>query len=127
VAELSNPELVEEMRWQLRKIEERKADNARLLAELAQPDRKPGASSVTTTSADRSVTVVTEEGGIVTAVRLTSDAMRSDADTLSDLITATIRGAIASPSHEDRSPGARSPQRRPEPVDDEPYDSIFDE
>lgn len=115
MAEVSNPELIEEMRWQLRKIEERKADNARL---LTQP--------VTLTSPDGTVTVVTA-GGLVQEVRLTPDAMRSDAATLSARITSTIRG-VAAPAHPAPQP-VQVPRRRPPPPeeDDEPYDTVFDD
>jgi DNA-binding protein YbaB len=114
MAEVSNPELIEEMRWQLRKIEERKADNARLLAE-----------SVTLTSPDGTVTVVTA-GGLVQEVRLSQDAMRSDAATLSARITAALRG-VAAPTPAPQP--IRVPRRRPTPAedDDEPYDTVFDE
>ena len=118
MAEVSNPELIEEMRWQLRKIEERKADNARLLAQ-----------SATLTSPDGTVTVVTA-GGLVQEVRLSQDAMRSDAATLSATITATLRGVAAAPSRPPEAPQpVRVPRRRPAPPDDddEPLDTVFDD
>ena len=113
---MSNPELIEEMRWQLRKIEERKADNARLLAQ-----------SATLTSPDGTVTVVTS-GGLVQEVRLTPDAMRSDAATLSARITATLRG-VAAPAPAPTPQPVRVPRRRPAPTedDDEPLATVFDE
>ena len=111
---MTNPELIEEMRWQLRKIEERKADNARLLAQ-----------SATLTSPDGTVTVVTS-GGLVQEVRLSPDAMRSDAATLSARITATLRG-VAAPAPVPQP--VRVPRRRPAPTedDDEPLATVFDE
>lgn len=114
MAEVSNPELIEEMRWQLRKIEERKADNARLLAQ-----------SATLTSPDGTVTVVTA-GGLVQEVRLSQDAMRSDAATLSATITATLRGVAPTPAPQ---PIRVPPRRRPTPAedDDEPLATVFDE
>jgi len=111
---VSNPELIEEMRWQLRKIEERKADNARLLAQAA-----------TLTSPDGTVTVLTA-AGVIQEVRLAADAMRSDAATLSARITATLRG-VAAP--EPAPQPIRVPRRRPAPAEeeDEPYDTVYDE
>jgi len=114
---VSNPELIEEMRWQLRKIEERKADNARMMAQPA-----------TLTSPDGTVTVVTA-GGLVQEVRLTPDAMRSDAATLGATITVTIR-AVAAPARPAEAPQPiRVPRRRPAPAedDDEPLTTVFDE
>jgi DNA-binding protein YbaB len=97
---LSNPELIEELRWQLKQIEERKAENQRLLT------------GMTSSSADRVVTVVTGAGGVVRDVRLAPEAMQLDAGTLGRAITKAIRDAGARP--------------RREVVDDEPYDTVFD-
>ncbi|MGK3200417.1 YbaB/EbfC family DNA-binding protein [Amycolatopsis sp. MEPSY49] len=101
---MNNAQLIEEMRWQLKQIEDRKAENRRLIA----------ASEHTT----RMVTVLTGPGGIVSEVRLAPDAMRLDAETLGRTITAAIQDAAA---------GRPAPVRRPAPTDDdEPYDTVFD-
>lgn len=100
-----NAQLIEEMRWQLKQIEDRKAENRRLIA----------ASAHTT----RVVTVLAGPGGIVSEVRLAPEAMRLDADALSRTITAAIREAA--------SGRPASPPRRPAPTDeDEPYETVFD-
>ncbi len=116
---MSNADLIEEMRWQLRKIEERKADNARLLAQ-------PGSS---VTSADGTVTVVAA-GGVLQEVRLTPEAMRTDPARLGAVIAATVRDALAAGSPPAPAPRrVHTPRRRPAPEadDDEPFDTIFDE
>ncbi|WP_370969381.1 YbaB/EbfC family DNA-binding protein [Amycolatopsis sp. cg9] len=92
-----NAHLIEEMRWQLKQIEDRKADNQRLLSAVTP---------------DRCVTVVTGPDGVVSEVRLAPEAMRSDAGALSRAITAAIREATAG---------------KPPPADEEePYDTVFD-
>ncbi len=103
---MNNEQLIEEMRWQLKQIEDRKAENQRLLA----------ASEHTT----RLVTVVAGPGGIVSEVRLAPEAMRLDAGTLGRTITAAIREAVTGRV-------ATPPQRKPVPVDeDAPYDTVYD-
>ncbi len=92
---MDNAQLIEEMRWQLRQIENRKADNQRLLSAVAP---------------ERCVTVVAGPDGVVSEVRLAPEAMRLDAATLSQAITAAIRGATIGKPVED----------------DEPYDTVFD-
>jgi hypothetical protein len=133
VTELSNPQLIEEMRWQLRKIEERKAENARVLAGIAA-----SGGLTTVTSSDRTVTVAVAPGGVIGEVRLADEAMRSTAAALSAVITTTIRDALSSST--DKPPAApapagpppapvRQPQRRPTPAErdhDEPIDTVFD-
>ncbi|WP_328447487.1 YbaB/EbfC family nucleoid-associated protein [Amycolatopsis sp. NBC_00438] len=100
---MSNPQLIEELRWQLKQIEERKAENQRLLSG---------------TSPDRVVTVVAGPGGVVSEVRLAPEAMRFDAVTLGQAITAAIREAASA---------SQQPRRRQVPGgDDEPYDTVFD-
>ncbi len=128
-----NAQLIEEMRWQLKQIEDRKAENQRLLAAIA------GSNQTTVVSPDRAVTVLAGPGGVVSEVRLAPEAMRSDAGTLSRTITAAIREAVAATgrlaapppagppaaSQPQRAPTA--PQRRQAPRDeDEPYDTVFD-
>ncbi|GAB3141036.1 YbaB/EbfC family nucleoid-associated protein [Amycolatopsis stemonae] len=123
---MSNEQLIEEMRWQLKQIEDRKADNQRILAGIA------GANHTTVTSPDRSVTVLAGPGGVVSEVRLAPEAMRFDAGTLGRTITAVIREAVAAggtlaeapQSLPHRAPAARPV--RPAPADDEPYDTVFD-
>lgn len=106
---MSNPQLIEELRWQLKQIEERKAENQRLLTGIAAGG-----------SPDRVVTVVAGPGGVVSEVRLAPEAMRLDAVALGRAITAAIREAA----------GVRQqpqPRRRQTPGDDdEPYDTVFD-
>ncbi|MFJ7211539.1 YbaB/EbfC family DNA-binding protein [Amycolatopsis sp. NPDC098790] len=101
---MSNAQLIEEMRWQLKQIEDRKAENQRRLDEIAESGP---------------VTVLTGPDGRVNEVRLAPDAMRLDAGTLSQIITAAIRKA---------GPAATPPSRRkPIPADeDEPYDTVYD-
>ena len=129
---MNNDQLIEEMRWQLRQIEDRKAENQRLLAGIA------GSNHATVVSPDRSVTVLAGPGGVVSEVRLAPEAMRFDAGTLSRTITAAIREAVASGAQRQQpappqpavppSPPVPAPQRRrPAPVDDDdPYDTVFD-
>jgi len=124
-----NAQLIEEMRWQLKQIEDRKAENQRLLAGIA------GSNHTMVVSPDRSVTVLAGPGGVVSEVRLAPEAMRFDAVTLSRTITAAIREAVAAggrPAHQPQPPQAvpqaqPQPRRRPVPADDdEPYDTVFD-
>jgi hypothetical protein len=134
-----NTQLIEEMRWQLKQIEDRKAENQRLLAGIA------GSNHTTVFSPDRSVTVLAGPGGVVSEVRLAPEAMRFDAVTLSRTITAAIREAVAAggrlavpaPAGAPQPPApsrpAPQPQRAPAPpprrrvpTDDEPYDTVFD-
>lgn len=128
-----NAQLIEEMRWQLRQIEDRKADNQRLLAGIA------GSDHTTVTSPDRSVTVLAGPGGVVSEVRLAPEAMRFDAVTLSRTITAALREAVAAggrlaerpPTAPPRPQPARqaqpAPPRRTTPAEeDEPYDTVYD-
>ncbi|MDQ7806672.1 YbaB/EbfC family DNA-binding protein [Amycolatopsis sp. A133] len=123
-----NAQLIEEMRWQLKQIEDRKAENRRLLAGIA------GSGHTTVVSPDRSVTVLAGPDGLVSEVRLAPDAMRFDAVTLSRTITAAIREAVAAarpPAPPQQAPAPRPapapPQRRPAPADDDdPYDTVFD-
>ncbi|SEF28971.1 hypothetical protein SAMN05421837_104441 [Amycolatopsis pretoriensis] len=93
-----NAQLIEEMRWQLKRIEDRRAENQRLLTEIDE---------------STTVTVLTGPGGVVSEVRLAPEAMRLDAGTLGRAITAAIRQA-----------GRRT---APPPADDdEPYDTVYD-
>jgi hypothetical protein len=127
-----NAQLIEEMRWQLKQIEDRKAENQRLLAGIA------GGNHTTVVSPDRSVTVLAGPGGVVSEVRLAPEAMRFDAVTLSRTITAAIREAVAAggrlaqqpqpPQRQSPQPQPQSqPRRRPAAADDdEPYDTVFD-
>ncbi|MFJ9781765.1 YbaB/EbfC family DNA-binding protein [Amycolatopsis sp. NPDC101161] len=117
-----NAQLIEEMRWQLKQIEDRKAENQRLLAGIA------GSGHTTVVSPDRSVTVLAGPGGVVSEVRLAPEAMRFDAVTLSRTITAAVREAVAAgvkpaPVPQRQPP---QPQRKPAPADDEPYDTVYD-
>jgi hypothetical protein len=131
-----NDQLIEEMRWQLKQIEDRKAENQRLLAGIA------GSGHTTVVSPDRSVTVLAGPGGVVSEVRLAPEALRFDAVTLSRTITAAIREAVAAggrlavqqPQPPQPQPPVPQPQRVPAvqqrrqtPADDdEPYDTVFD-
>lgn len=120
---MNNAQLIEEMRWQLKQIEDRKAENQRILAGIA------GSDHTTVTSPDRSVTVIAGPGGVVSEVRLAPEAMRYDAITLSRTITAAIREAVAAgrPLTPQQPTPKPQPQRRPAPTDDEePYDTVFD-
>ncbi|SED80542.1 hypothetical protein SAMN04489727_9493 [Amycolatopsis tolypomycina] len=140
---MNNDQLIEEMRWQLKQIEDRKAENQRLLAGIA------GSGHTTVVSPDRVVTVLAGPGGVVSEVRLAPEAMRFDAGTLSRTITAAIREAVAAggrlgvPQPAGQAPplAGHAPQplrvpppqqqqqqqRRPAPVDDDdPYDTVFD-
>jgi DNA-binding protein YbaB len=132
---MNSAQLIEEMRWQLKQIEDRKAENQRLLAGIA------GSNHMTVVSPDRSVTVLAGPGGVVSEVRLAPEAMRLDAVTLSRTITAAVREAVAAggrpaagvpqPAEPTRQPPQRqrapsSPQRRPAPDDDDPYGTVFD-
>ncbi|MGH3520718.1 MAG: YbaB/EbfC family nucleoid-associated protein [Haloechinothrix sp.] len=91
----TNPELVEEMRWQLEKIRNKQAENAELLGKLDAAQTELAALEATATSPDRTVTVIAGSGGIVHSVELSDDAMSTNARTLAATITATIREAIA--------------------------------
>jgi DNA-binding protein YbaB len=122
-----NAQLIEEMRWQLKQIEDRKAENQRLLAGIA------GSDHTTVTSSDRSVTVLAGPDGVVSEVRLAPEAMRFDAVTLSRTITAAIREAVAAGGRLGERPRQPMPKPQPQPkrgqapaVDDEPYDTVFD-
>jgi DNA-binding protein YbaB len=118
-----NARLIEEMRWQLKQIEDRKAENQRLLAGIA------GSDHTTVVSPDRSVTVLAGPGGVVSEVRLAPEAMRFDAVTLSRTITAAVREAVAAgvkPSAQPPRPAAPPRPPRPAPADDDPYDTVFD-
>ncbi|GLY35956.1 hypothetical protein Amsp01_019800 [Amycolatopsis sp. NBRC 101858] len=123
---MNNAQLIEEMRWQLKQIEERKAENQRLLAGIA------GSEHTTVVSPDRTVTVLAGPGGVVSEVRLAPDAMRSDAVTLGRTITAAIREAVAATGKLAAPPTVGAPRpapprhRRQAPTDDEPYDTVFD-
>ena len=100
-----NAQLIEEMRWQLKQIENRKAENQRLLAGIA-------------VSPDRPVTVVAGPGGRVSEVRLAPEAMRLDAETLGRTITAAIQEAATG--------RAAAPRRPVVADDDELYDTVYD-
>ncbi len=130
----SNPELIEQMRAQLRQIQERRARNELLLAKLGQA----GASTI---SPDGTVTVLTGPGGAVTEVRLADQAMRLDAATLGRTITATIRNAAAAAAPQTQNqpvapvPTVPTPPPAPRPVrtkrpddpyDEEPIATVFD-
>lgn len=131
---MNNAQLIEEMRWQLKQIEDRKAENQRLLAGIA------GSNHTTVVSPDRSVTVLAGPGGVVSEVRLTPEALRFDAVTLSRTITAAVREAVAAggrlgePAQAMPPQPALAPQRAPATPqrrraladDDEPYDTVFD-
>jgi DNA-binding protein YbaB len=131
---MNNAQLIEEMRWQLKQVEDRKAENQRLLAGIA------GSDHTTVVSPDRSVTVLAGPGGVVSEVRLAPEALRFDAVTLSRTITAAIREAVAagrgaapvpagpSPAQRQEPPQRQAPPpRRPAPADDDdPYDTVFD-
>ncbi|WP_410637325.1 YbaB/EbfC family DNA-binding protein [Amycolatopsis sp. lyj-346] len=119
-------QLIEEMRWQLKQIEDRKAENQRLLAGIAASDH------TTVVSPDRSVTVLAGPGGVVSEVRLAPEAMRFDAVALSRTITAAIREAVAAGRGAAPVPPALPPRQAPPPRrqvpadDDDPYDTVFD-
>lgn len=113
---MNNAQLIEELRWQLKRLDDRKADNQRILAGIA------GGDHTTVVSPDRAVTVLAGPGGVVSEVRLAPEALRFDAVTLSRTITAAIREAVAA-SGQLAEP---RPRRKPTPVDDEPYDTVFD-
>lgn len=129
---MNNAQLIEEMRWQLKQIEDRKAENQRLLAGIA------GSNHTTVVSPDRSVTVLAGPGGVVSEVRLAPEAMRFDAVTLSRTITAAIREAVAAGGRLAAQPPPQPPMLQPQRVpavqqrrqtpadDDEPYDTVFD-
>jgi hypothetical protein len=110
-------QLIEELRRQLELIDDRKADNQRILAGIARSGH------TTVVSPDRAVTVLAGPGGTISEVRLAPEAMRCDAVTLSRTITAAIREAVAAGGR----PAPPKPTRRPEPPEeDEPYDTVFD-
>ncbi|MFD9894588.1 YbaB/EbfC family nucleoid-associated protein [Amycolatopsis sp. NPDC059027] len=110
---MSNPELIEEMRWQLRRITEQRAKNDRLLTELS---RTTGQVS----SPDGAVTVLTRPDGEVIEVKLTPEAMKQDAEVLGHLITTVLRGARTA-----TKPAEAGEQIAPE--HEEPYENtIFD-
>lgn len=111
---MNNAQLIDEMRWQLKQIEDRKAENRRRLAGMA------GGGHPAVVSPDRSVTVLTGPGGVISEVRLAPEAMRLDAGTLSRTITAAVRDAVAAGAP------AKKPRRGPAPEDDDPYDTVFD-
>jgi len=127
---MNNAQLIEEMRWQLKRIEDRKAENQRLLAGIA------GSDHTTVVSPDRSVTVLAGPGGVVSEVRLAPEALRFDAVTLSRTITAAIREAVSAGRGAAPVPAAgpapaprqAPPPRRPAPADDDDpsYDTVFD-
>ncbi|MFE0023070.1 YbaB/EbfC family nucleoid-associated protein [Amycolatopsis sp. NPDC059021] len=110
---MSNPELVEEMRWQLRRITEQRAKNDQLLTELARTTSR-------VSSPDGSVTVATGPDGEVLEVKLTPEAMKQDADALGHLITTVLRGARTAPK-------PAEPAEEIAPEHEEPYENtIFD-
>jgi hypothetical protein len=129
---MNNDQLIEEMRWQLKQIEDRKAENQCLLAGIA------GSNHTTVVSPDRSVTVLAGPGGVVSEVRLAPEAMRFDAVTLSRTITAAIREAVAAGGRLAAQPQPQPPMPQPQRApavqqrrqtradDDEPYDTVFD-
>lgn len=114
---VSNPELIEDLRWQLKLIEDRKAENRRALAGMV--------------AGGPPVTVLTGPGGAVSEVRLAPEAMRLDAVTLGRAITAAIQDAAGAlppspPAHRQRQPQPQ-PQRRSVPAaEEEPYDTVYD-
>ncbi|MEQ0559164.1 YbaB/EbfC family DNA-binding protein [Amycolatopsis sp. NEAU-NG30] len=117
---MDNAQLIEELRWQLKQIEDRKAENQRLLA---------SGNHTTVVSPDRSVTVLAGPGGLVSEVRLAPEAMRFDAATLGRTITAAVREAAAAGGQvTPAAPQPPAPQRRRHiPADDDvPYDTVFD-
>ncbi|WP_410595865.1 YbaB/EbfC family nucleoid-associated protein [Amycolatopsis sp. lyj-23] len=128
-----NAQLIEELRWQLKQIEDRKAENQRRLAGIAASDL------TAVVSPDRSVTVLAAPGGVISEVRLAPEAMRFDAVTLSRTITAAVReaaGVRPAAAPPPQAPPPRPPERprqaaprppRPAPADDDaPYDTVFD-
>ncbi|QWF81700.1 YbaB/EbfC family nucleoid-associated protein [Amycolatopsis sp. CA-230715] len=102
----SNPELIEELRAQLRTIGARKEENARRLSTMV---------SGSATSPDGAVTVLTAADGAIAEVRLAEHAMRYDAATLSRAITATIQAAAAS-ARPAAPPPPPQPALAPRPV-----------
>ncbi|MET8850071.1 YbaB/EbfC family nucleoid-associated protein [Amycolatopsis sp. NPDC004625] len=132
---MNNAQLIEEMRWQLKQIEDRRAENQRAL------DGITGGNHTTVVSPDRSVTVLAGPGGI-SEVRLAPEAMRLDAGALSRTITAAVREAVAvggrpvagvpQPAEPPRQPAPgqqsrRPPSRKRAPAEEEdPYDTVFD-
>lgn len=120
---MNNPQLIEEMRWQLRQIEDRRAENHRLLTAMAATGR------TTAVSPDGTVTVLAGPGGVISEVRLSREATSRDATTLSRTITAAIQEAQAASARPapPQPRQAAAPRRRPEPVEeDEPYRTVFD-
>jgi hypothetical protein len=118
---MNNAQLIAEMRWQLKQIDDRKAENQRLLAGIA------GSGHTTVVSPDRSVTVLAGPGGVVSEVRLAPEALRFDAGTIGRTITAAIRDAVAA----GQQPGSRpaqqpQPRKRAPADDDDPYGTVFD-
>ncbi|MEV4142901.1 YbaB/EbfC family nucleoid-associated protein [Amycolatopsis sp. NPDC049691] len=101
---MNNAQLIEEMRWQLKQIEDRRAENQRLIAACEHSTRM--------------VTVLAGPGGRVSEVRLAPEAMRLDAGTLSRIITAAIQEAATG--------RAAAPRRPVAADDDEPYDTVYD-
>ncbi|TCP53115.1 YbaB/EbfC DNA-binding family protein [Tamaricihabitans halophyticus] len=94
MAQPSNPQLIEEMRWQLEKIANRKADNDRLIRQLDTADGELAALSVSVNSPDGAVSVQAGPGGVITDIAVTEAALRTDAAELSRILTATVRAAI---------------------------------
>lgn len=95
---MTNPtskDLLDELRWQLAKIEDKQAENKELLGRLDTVKAELSALSVSATSPDGTVTVVAGSGGIVRSVDLADSALRSNSKTLSAAITETVRAAIA--------------------------------
>ncbi|AXB43334.1 YbaB/EbfC family nucleoid-associated protein [Amycolatopsis albispora] len=91
----SNPDLIEEMRWQLEKIQQRKAENERLLTGLGRADGEIGALRVTATSPNGTVAVVAGPGGTIQEITVREEALRMDAAGLSRLLTTTAKEAAA--------------------------------
>ncbi|WP_166677741.1 YbaB/EbfC family nucleoid-associated protein [Amycolatopsis arida] len=90
----SNAELIEEMRWQVRKIRDRQAENDALLGKLDTMRSRLTALEVRVSSPDGTVTVVAGAGGIVRGVELADTAVRGTASALAATLNATIRQAV---------------------------------
>lgn len=87
-------EFIEQARRQVAELRNKQAENDEMLRKLDNAQGQLNGLAATATSADGSVTVVAGSGGLVQSVELTESAMKTDAQTLSGRINATLRSAI---------------------------------
>lgn len=88
-------DVIEQMRQDIRRIEQRKQESEQRFAALGKMGEEIKALESTTSSPDKTVVVTAGPGGSVRSVRVTDAALRLSAERLSQTITATIHEAVA--------------------------------